>query len=70
MTLPTPTPEPKGRPAWVVGGVTIVSFVALLWVIELWDSLTNHRLDSNGIRLPGGTKVEAFVGDTRCGQAS
>ena len=43
-------PKPKKRPAWVVGGVTIVSFVVLLWLIELWDNLTNHRLDSNGIR--------------------
>jgi membrane associated rhomboid family serine protease len=41
---------PKKRPAWIVGGVTIISFVVLLWVIELWDSLTNHRLDNNGIR--------------------
>jgi membrane associated rhomboid family serine protease len=44
------TPQPKKRPAWVVGGVTIVSFVALLWIIELFDSLSNHRLDDNGIR--------------------
>jgi membrane associated rhomboid family serine protease len=43
-------PPQKKRPAWVVGGVTILSFVVLLWVIELWDSLTNHRLDQNGIR--------------------
>ncbi|KWX57290.1 rhomboid family intramembrane serine protease [Mycobacterium sp. NAZ190054] len=42
--------EPKKRPAWVVGGLTILSFVVLLWVIELFDSLTGHRLDSNGIR--------------------
>ena len=42
--------EPKKRPAWLVGGATIVSFVVLLYVIELWDSLTNHRLDDNGIR--------------------
>jgi len=42
--------EPKKRPAWLVGGVTIVSFVVLLWVIELWDNLTRHRLDNNGIR--------------------
>ncbi len=42
--------EPKKRPAWVVGGLTVVSFVVLLWVIELFDSLTGHRLDSNGIR--------------------
>jgi membrane associated rhomboid family serine protease len=44
------TPQQKKRPAWVVGGVTIVSFVALLWIIELFDSLSNHRLDDNGIR--------------------
>jgi len=24
-------PQPKKRPAWIVGGVTIVSFVVLLW---------------------------------------
>ncbi len=40
----------KKRPAWVVGGVTVLSFVALMWVVELWDNLTNHRLDQNGIR--------------------
>ncbi|MFZ0833671.1 MAG: rhomboid family intramembrane serine protease [Mycobacterium sp.] len=38
------------RPAWLVGGITIVSFVALLYVIELFDSLSGHHLDSNGIR--------------------
>ncbi|MGE2691249.1 rhomboid family intramembrane serine protease [Mycolicibacterium pulveris] len=42
--------QPKGRPPWVVGGLTILSFVVLLWLIELWDSLTGHRLDDNGIR--------------------
>jgi len=46
----TPPPQQKKRPAWVVGGVTIVTFVALLWVIELVDSLSGHRLDDNGIR--------------------
>ena len=45
-----PPAEPKKRPAWVIGGATVVSFVVLLWVIELVDSLTGHRLDSNGIR--------------------
>jgi membrane associated rhomboid family serine protease len=52
MTGPgyTTQPQPKKRPAWVVGGVTIVTFVALMWVIELFDSLSNHRLDDNGIR--------------------
>jgi membrane associated rhomboid family serine protease len=34
----------------MVGGVTILSFVVLLWLIELWDSLSGHRLDDNGIR--------------------
>ncbi|MCH9668230.1 MAG: rhomboid family intramembrane serine protease [Actinomycetia bacterium] len=45
-----PPAEPKKRPAWVVGGATVVSFVVLLWLIELFDALTGHRLDSNGIR--------------------
>ncbi|OBB54871.1 MULTISPECIES: rhomboid family intramembrane serine protease [Mycolicibacterium] len=44
-----PAPSSK-RPAWIVGGATIVSFVVLLYVIELVDSLTGHRLDENGIR--------------------
>ncbi len=34
----------------MVGGVTIVSFVGVLYVIELFDSLTGHQLDDNGIR--------------------
>ena len=41
---------PKKRPAWMVGGVTILSFVVLLYVIELFDSLSGHHLDNNGIR--------------------
>ena len=45
----TPAPQKK-RPAWVVGGVTIVSFVVLLYVIEIFDSLSGHHLDDNGIR--------------------
>jgi membrane associated rhomboid family serine protease len=43
-------PEPKKRPAWVVGGATIVTFVAVLYVIELFDALDHQRLDNNGIR--------------------
>jgi len=45
-----PPAAPKKRPAWLVGGITVVSFVVLLYVIELFDSLSNHRLDDNGIR--------------------
>jgi membrane associated rhomboid family serine protease len=34
----------------MVGGATIVSFVALLYLTELFDQLSGHRLDANGIR--------------------
>lgn len=44
------TPEAKKRPAWMVGGATIVSFVALLYIIEIWDNLSGHGLEDNGIR--------------------
>ena len=47
---PGPSAQPKKRPAWLVGGLTIVTFVVLLWLIELLDSLTGHQLDRNGIR--------------------
>ncbi|HTH92077.1 rhomboid family intramembrane serine protease [Mycobacterium sp.] len=46
----TPSPEQKKRPAWVVGGVTILTFVALMWIVEAFDSVSGHRLDNNGIR--------------------
>jgi membrane associated rhomboid family serine protease len=41
---------PAKRPEWVVGGATILTFVALLYVVELIDQLTRHSLDANGIR--------------------
>lgn len=44
------TPAEKKRPAWVVGGVTVLTFVALLYVIEIVDTLMGHRLDNEGIR--------------------
>ncbi len=47
---PGPSTQSTKRPVWLVGGLTIVSFVVLLWIIELVDSLTGHQLDSNGIR--------------------
>ncbi len=46
----TPPPQPKKRPPWKVGGATILSFVVLLYVIELVDQLSDHSLDRNGIR--------------------
>jgi membrane associated rhomboid family serine protease len=33
-----------------VGGATIVTFVALLYLVELIDQLSGHSLDVNGIR--------------------
>ncbi len=38
------------RPGWMVGGATILTFVALLYLIELVDQLMGHSLDENGIR--------------------
>jgi membrane associated rhomboid family serine protease len=46
----SPAPQQKKPPAWRVGGATIISFVALLYLIELIDQLSGHRLDRNGIR--------------------
>jgi membrane associated rhomboid family serine protease len=43
-------PQSKKRPAWVVGGVTILTFVALLYLIEAWDQVTGDHLENNGIR--------------------
>jgi membrane associated rhomboid family serine protease len=45
-----PATEPKKRPRWMVGGATILTFVALLYLVELIDQLMGGRLDSNGIR--------------------
>ena len=45
----TETP-PATWPAWTVGGATILTFVALLYLIEIVDQLAGHRLDRNGIR--------------------
>ncbi|BBY38417.1 hypothetical protein MMAN_25510 [Mycobacterium mantenii] len=38
------------QPAWTVGAATILTFVALLYLIELIDQLLGHSLDLNGIR--------------------
>jgi membrane associated rhomboid family serine protease len=46
----TPATQTIKRPAWMVGGATILTFVALLYLVELVDQLTRHSLDANGIR--------------------
>ncbi len=45
-----PARQPKKRSVWVVGAATIISFVALLYLAELVDWRSHHRLDENGIR--------------------
>jgi len=50
FSYPPAQPQPKKRPAWKVGGATVLSFVALLYLIELVDQLSGHSLDRNGIR--------------------
>jgi membrane associated rhomboid family serine protease len=44
------TPAEKKAPAWKIGGATILSFVALLYVIEAIDTVMDGRLDQDGIR--------------------
>src|ERR1700742_1799033 len=46
----TPATPPTKRPQWMVGGATILTFVALLYLVELIDQLSRHSLDANGIR--------------------
>lgn len=45
-----PAAEETSRPAWMIGAATILTFVALLYLVELIDQLTRHSLDANGIR--------------------
>jgi membrane associated rhomboid family serine protease len=51
-TLPGyPAPQrPAKKSAWKVGATAIVTFVALLYVIELVDQLSGDRLERHGIR--------------------
>lgn len=49
-TLPSAGAPPAKWAAWKVGGATILTFVALLYLIEIVDQLTGHSLDRNGIR--------------------
>jgi len=47
--LPAPTAPKKPAP-WKVGGATILSFVALLYLIEAWDAVHHQELNADGIR--------------------
>jgi membrane associated rhomboid family serine protease len=47
---PKPAAQTKRRPVWMVGGATIITFVALLYLIEAWDQVTGEHLENNGIR--------------------
>lgn len=49
-TPPSGTPAPKDRPTWQVGAMTILGFVAVLYVVEIIDTVLGGRLDGNGIR--------------------
>jgi membrane associated rhomboid family serine protease len=46
----TPARRPKKRPLWMTGGLTILTFVALLYVVEAVNQVDNGRLDNDGIR--------------------
>jgi membrane associated rhomboid family serine protease len=47
----TTAPNPKKkRPVWAVGGATILSFVAILYLIEAWDAVHHQDLNGDGIR--------------------
>jgi len=50
MAINTPVPPSARWPLWKTGGATILTFVALLYLIEIVDQLTGHALDRNGIR--------------------
>jgi len=52
MSMPAPVSpnSPTRRPAWKTGGATMLTFIALLYLIEIIDTVTGHSLDGNGIR--------------------
>ncbi len=50
MTKRAPATQSNKKPGWVIGATTIITFVALLYVVELIDQLSGGRLDHNGIR--------------------
>src|ERR1700712_203325 len=50
MIPQAPTPVEKKRPGWIVGGATVIAFVALLYVVEAIDQVSGSRLEQDGIR--------------------
>lgn len=50
MTKRAPATQSNKKPGWVIGATTVITFVALLYVVELIDQLSGGRLDRNGIR--------------------
>lgn len=45
-----PSPQPPEKPAaWKVGGATILSFVALLYLVEFADQISGDKLEEDGI---------------------
>lgn len=45
-----PAAQPKRRSTATVGAATILTFVVLLYLVELIDQLSRHSLDAHGIR--------------------
>jgi len=43
------TADPK-KPGWMIGGATVLAFVALLYVVEAVDQVSGSRLEQDGIR--------------------
>lgn len=50
MSAGAATTAPKKRPAWITGGATILSFIAVLYLIEAWDAVHHQELNDDGIR--------------------
>lgn len=50
MSTPVPPTRDEKWPGWKIGGATMLTFIALLYLIEVLDTLSGHALDRNGIR--------------------
>jgi len=42
--------ETAARPTWHTAGLVAAGFVALLWVLEILDTVSGHALDDYGVR--------------------